>query len=302
MPKLSCIMLLLMIGLAACEAGVDRSFSPIENEVHIRGTVSPFKNPVAMSGSSVYTPDLSPPEPGEVLRAIYKEAGDGSSSYEIDNQVWASYWYGHTYQIKGRQYFTGFAYSTKETSDGDSATAAPADQVEISQATYALSPEGAVTVWEFVGAKRDVGRFGGRERANSIEEGQSPVTYLMSNGDYLIAVPTWYLETGVRMTSSEVFLLSLVQNRWRYLGNIATGEDNSASCDDVTPKGEGLPPCAVSTGSLEFYLRPGQAMPSIRVTRKGKVVDSPNKTRDLGPLDSREYFYDMAVSKYAHVD
>lgn len=300
MPK-PIFLLPLMLLLAACQVEADRNFSSIVGEKQIRGAASPFKNPVAMSGPSERDIESSLPDPGEVLRAIYKKAGDGSSSYDIGNQVQVSYWYGHAYQFEGRRYFTGFAYSTSAMPDSEPEISAPGDLVQISQATYAFSPEGAVTLWEFVDTERDIGQFGGREKGNAVEEGRPPVTYRTPGGDYLIAVPTWYLETGVRVKTSEIFLLNRAQKRWKYLGSITTGEDNSAGCAGGAPEDEGLPPCAVSVGKLGFYLRPGEAMPSIQVKREGKVVDSPDKTRDLGPLDSREYFYDQAASKYALV-
>ncbi|MCL1635111.1 hypothetical protein M2650_10795 [Luteimonas sp. SX5] len=297
MTKFSPATLIFALVLPAC-GYADRNPGSTQGEAQARAAVSPFKNPVAMSASVEHPLDLSPPEPSEVLRAIYKKEGDGSSSYDIGNEVWVSYWYGHAYRVAGHQYFTGFAYNT-EASSGDGAEgSAPGDLVSISQATYAISPKGSVTVWEFVSEEHGIGRFGGRGRANAIEENHEPITHLAAGGVYMLAVPTWYLEGGTRISVSEVFLLNRERHKWQYLGSVSTGEDNSAGCADGGSEDEGLPPCAVNIGKLEFYQRPGETMPSIRVVRKGRVVDTRGKTRELDSLDVYEYVYDQVTSKY----
>lgn len=297
MTKFRSVLLPFTFLLAACQLEADPHTESSKDAIQTRMPVSPFRNPVAMSDSSQRAVSTSLPDPGEVLLAIYKKEGDGSSSYEVGNQVWVSYWYGHAYEIDGRRYFTGFAYNTGTPSEDGAGISAPGDQVEISQATYAIAPEGSVTVWEFAGAERDIGKFGGRERGNAIDEEASPQTFRTAGGDYLLAVPTWYLETGVKAKTAELFMLKRQQMHWQYLGSIATGEDNSAGCasDDVA---EGLPPCAVNTGLLEFQPQQESEMPFIRVEMKGKVIDGPGKTRDFGPRGTAEYRYDQATSMY----
>jgi len=297
MTKFRSALLPFTLILAACQPDTAPQAGSGKDAIQARTSVSPFKNPVTMSDSNQRSASVPPPEPGEVLRAIYRKEGDGSSSYAIDGQGWVSYWYGHAYEIGGRRYFTGFAYSTGEPSGDEAAVPAPGDQVTLSQATYALAPEGSVTLWEFIGAEHDIGQFGGHEKGNAIDEDGSPKTFRTAGGGYLLAVPAWYLETGVRIKTAEILLREHEQDHWQYAGSVATGEDNSAGCaSDATA--EGLPPCAVSTGTLEFQPQPGVEMPLIRVVVKGMVIDSPGKTRALDVRDTAEYRYDLGKSKY----
>ena len=280
--------------LAACQPDAAPKAESDKYAPHNRGPVSPFKNPVALPDSGTQSAHPSYPDPAEVLRAVYRKDGDGSASYEIGNGAWASYWYGHAFEKDGRKYFTGFVYSTGSYSPED-AIAGPGDQVSISQATYVMAPEGSVAVWEFAGAERDIGRFGGHEKGNAVDQNEVPVTYATPDGGYLLAVPAWYLEAGVVIKTAEIFRLDR-QHRWRYLSSITTGEDNSAGCAD--DPGEGLPPCAVSLGRLLFRMRTDDTMPSIVVAKHGKVIEASGKTRELGPLDDREYFYDPSAARY----
>lgn len=235
------------------------------------------------------------PEPGEVLRAIYKKAGNGTATYGIGDGVWVSYWYGHAYHFDGRRYFTGFAYSTAP-SEGEEGYPAPGDRVSLSQATYALAPEGSVTVWEFVGAERDIGRFGGRARGDEVDDRLPARTYATPGGDYLLAVPTWYLASGVRVGASQILRLKSPGPHWRYLGSVATGEDNTAACAQ-TPD-VGLPPCRASQGELTFRQRPDKDMPSILVAIKTKAAVATGKAKELSVFDSREYFFDRTQRRY----
>lgn len=287
------LLFLLALGLAACQG--DHPSGP-DTPARAQHPFSSPKNPFAMPALLPKSADESPPEPGEVLRAIYKKAGDGSANYSIGKGIWAGYWYGHAYHLDGRRYYTGFAYNTEaaDTNRGD--FPAPGDRVSISQATYVRAPEGSVAVWEFVGAQRDIGRFGGRGRGNAIDDHLMPQTHLTPGGDYLVAVPAWYLASGVRMSTAEVFRLERRKMQWEYLGSVATGEDNSAACAELP--GDGLPQCAISTGELTFRQRPGKDMPSILVAMKGKVEGEPGGAGVLGSLEGREYFFDQEKGRF----
>lgn len=283
--------------LAACQPKAEHLAETGGPASQAKSPASPFNNPVALPEPSERAVDLILPEPGEVLRAIYKKAGDGSSAYSIGDRAWANYWYGHTYEIGGRRYFTGFACNTAERLDEtEEGYAAPGDQVEITQATYVKAPEGSVAAWEFVGAERGIGSFGGYERANAIDDRSQAQTYSTPHGKYFLAVPTWYLDGGVRVSTSEIFCLDPSQHRWRYMGSIQTGEDNSAGCSD-DPE-ERLAPCAISMGSVIFRPQFEEEAPSIQVAKKGAVVEAPGKIRELGLAEAEEYLYDKAESRY----
>lgn len=259
-------------------------------------SVALFKAPAAMPAPRQKSANEPLPEPGEVLRAIYKKAGNGSSNYSIGDGIWVSYWYGHSYYFNGRRYFTGFAYSTDVESRGVDGYPAPGDQVSLSQATYALAPEGSVTVWEFIGAERGIGRFGGRARGDDVDDRLSPQTYTTPGDDYLLTVPTWYLASGVRMATTQIFRLKSPGPNWEYLGSIATGEDNTAACAQAPD--DGLPPCRISQGELTFRQWPDRDMPSILVAIKAKAIAATGKAKKLSAFDSREYFFDRKEKQY----
>lgn len=240
--------------------------------------------------------DPYPPEPGEVLRAIYKKAGDGTANYGIGDGIWVSYWCGHMYWAGGRRYFTGFAYATGTQGQSQDRYSAPGDRVTLSQATYVLAPAGSVAIWEFVCAQRNIGRFGGRDRGDEIDDRSPFQSHATPAGDYLLAVPAWRLVSGVRMYATQILRLRLPGPLWEHLGGVATGEDGTAACAQVS--GQGASECEISQGELTFRHRSGEDMPSIVVAFKTKTVDAAGKAGKLNGFDNREYFFDRAAKKY----
>lgn len=290
-------LLVFMILLMGCHSEVGHPVDAHAGATKAQTAESPFKNPVAASDAEQALVDIPLPKPGEVLNAIYDEPGDGSAAYYVGDMAWGAYWYGHTYELDGQKYFTGFVYCTYP--DEGMETPAPGDRVMVAQATYARAMDGAASSWKLLRTQGFLGDFGGRDRGNAIEEGAPAQTFRTASGDYLLAVPAWYLEMGVRAKVAELFMLTRKSLQWKYLGGLETGDDNEVSCASGDDKG--LPPCTASTGTLQFRTQPGKNMPLIRVDMKGTDIGSPGKTRKLGPGDEIEYHYDRATSQYVLV-
>ncbi len=261
------------VGLAGCQ-DKDGGKMSITNEV-ASSAVKAAADPVVdgRATSSQVAPDemVPPPRPDSVLYMIYLIDGDGATSYPVENGSVATYWYGHRFKLAGKQYYTGFAYNTREIheAEGSDATyAGPANTVTLTEATFELVP-GAEQPWKFLGSERWIGDFGGYDIANEIDETRKPIGQALDNERYLLGVPTWSLQSGVRMYSYDVFVFNLgerfkVDGRvWRHLGTIASGEDNEANCGEPT---DGLVACVKRHGTAAFVTGAYAGMPEIEVT------------------------------------
>jgi hypothetical protein len=80
--------------------------------------LSPLSFAAPAAGNAV-AGDTPPVAPGKFIDAIYDNEGDGSPAYAVANGAWAHYWYGHAFQLNGKQYFTGFVYKTANDRPGD---------------------------------------------------------------------------------------------------------------------------------------------------------------------------------------
>ncbi|MEB1610339.1 hypothetical protein [Xanthomonas arboricola] len=254
----------------------------------------------APAAASPATADAEVPAPGHVLADIYGIKGDGSESYTIDNGALASFWYGYRFDLGGKHYYTGFAnagpgkYGKSEEENYPD----PAVGVSISQATYVLDDAGGKPAWGLFHAQQWAGDFGGNEKADTLDPKRKPQRTETKDGHLLLALPTTRFADGISSAGFAVFSFDPNKNDmgdykgWVYLGTVATGEDNSAACDD-----EGNMKCASSTGTLSF--EPGSgSMPSLRVAMRGTAIVGPGKVRSLGPADGVTYTYDAAKHQY----
>ncbi|NIK39442.1 hypothetical protein FHY12_001727 [Xanthomonas arboricola] len=258
---------------------------------------APAAVPAAASPATV---DAEVPAPGHVLADIYGMKGDGSESYTIDNGALASFWYGYRFDLGGKQYYTGFAnagpgkYGKSEEEDSPD----PAVGVSISQATYVLDDAGGKPAWVLFHAQQWAGDFGGNEKADTLDQKRKPQRTETKDGHLLLALPTTRFANGVSSLGFALFSFDPNKNDmgdykgWVYLGTVATGEDNSAACDD-----EGNMKCASSTGTLSFEPG-GGSMPTLRVAMSGTAIAGPGEVRSLGAADVVTYTYDAAKHQY----
>ncbi|KAF1716010.1 hypothetical protein CSC74_12645 [Pseudoxanthomonas yeongjuensis] len=244
-----------------------------------------------------------PPSPSSALYFIYQKDGDGALSYEVENGSWTTYWYGYQFDLDGKHYYTGFAYDTpfKFSKAEQESEPAPETKATIAQSTFLLTAPGTDKPWTFQGSDRSVGEFGAYEKGNEIDDKREPQSYRTPGGNLLLAIPTWYLASGTRISSFDLLvfnpheLTKTDQQRWVYVGNVVVGADNGAACDE---EDGGKIACASSAGTLSFVPQAQDDLPLLRVARSGTEIAEGGKLRTLGPADSAEYRYDANSKQY----
>jgi len=280
-----------VLALSACTAQ-----SPAPTAAQATPAATPTTQDVATmpdaSTATAPTTDIKPPSPDSVLYFISNVDGDGALNYEIGNGSWINYWFGFPFELDGTRYFTGFAWETAEdfSDSKEPKYPSPEDTVTITQATFTANPPGSEKPWKFKENQHSVGEFGGNARGNALDDSRKPQSIRTSEGNLLVAVPTWYLVSGTRMENFDLLLfnphsLEMTDNkRWTYVGSLYAGEDNSAACDN---DGTGGLKCVKKTGTLAFAAHEGDPMPTLNVTVSGDPQ-----------AEVTEYRYDAAQKTY----
>lgn len=230
---------------------------------------------------------VSAPDAATVLKSIYNVAGDGSDSYDVGKGVMASYWFGHSFERDGKQYFTGFSWETTEKqSDADAEDPGPEAQVNLSEATFVLS-EGS---WTLQHAARNIGAMGSYEKPDEVDTNRKAVEHRTPTGKLVLAIPIAGFDRGSSYNGYDVFAFD---KSWTHVGYLMAGEDNSAACSD----GDSMP-CISSLGEVTFAPDDKSDMPKLVVNFSGKTISGPGKTRELGAADAATYIYDVSKKAY----
>lgn len=250
MPVRTGLLLMSLVALTGCSAASDQAAGSVSQ------TAAPSAAVQASDRAKSAVSPASEPSPAQVLEAIFHTPGDRSSSYEIANGSWASYWHGRTYEVEGSRYFTGFAEQSPDHAADMEADDPPSAKAKLGQATF-LSKDGA---WVLVGTQVAFGQVGGRGRADAVDKKRDAVVRAVGGGRILLAIPTdAAIEEGTVGKNYELFLRQ-TDGKWSHVGTVAAGSDDSAGCDD----GRAFP-CAPTTGRLEIPTSDG-AMPGLTVT------------------------------------
>ena len=258
-------------------------------------TPSAVKDAPTVADSAPSAETLQPPRTDSVLYFISDVDGDGATSYEIANGAWINAWYGLRHAADGKQYYTGFAWitPTKYGAARDSDEVDPEAKVTLAQATFEASAPGTATPWSFVGAEPAIGQFGAAEKGNAVDIKRKVQTWKGPDGTLLVAVPTWYLSGGSHMRLFDLLATQkatpdqdISAPRWRYVGSVEAGEDNSASCG---PDNADLP-CRNVSATLTFQERQGAALPDLQLAFTGEGAESGEMTG--------EYRYDSSATTY----
>ena len=294
------LLILMALLLGSCKAKTPDDASP--------AAANTLTNPPKQDATAVVNDPQNeavsqPPSPSSTLYFIYQKDGDGALSYEVENGSWTTYWYGYQFDLDGKHYYTGFAYDTpfKFSKAEQESEPAPETKATITQSTFLLTAPGTDKPWTFQGSDRSVGEFGAYEKGNEIDDKREPQHYRTPGGNLLLAIPTWYLASGTRISSFDLLVFNphertrTDQQRWVYVGNIAVGADNGAACDE---EDGGKIACASSAGTLSFVPQAQDDLPLLRVARSGTEIAAGGKLRMLGPADSAEYRYDAASKQY----
>ncbi|MFD0725009.1 hypothetical protein [Lysobacter brunescens] len=238
-----------------------------------------------------------PPSPSSMLYLIYQKDGDGALSYEVDDGAVATWWFGHSFDLGGKHWYTGFAYNTPEVygPKDENAVPAPGSKVNITAATLFKDSAGSEKEWTIDGAYPTIGEFGAYERAGEIDKTRKIESRETGDGRMVLAVPVTFFANGVDSASYEMFLfdsadLQLEANagrqRWTYIGNIAAGEDNDADCGQEP----GDRACYQTKGTLSFGTPGDGGLPTIRIAMSGTGTEAASGVT--------EYRYDTAGKQY----
>jgi hypothetical protein len=280
--------LLLLLLAAGCDRAAAPAAAPSPAEANASAAPAPAST--AMLGLAPSQAQVAPPTPGAVLAAIYGEAGDSSAEYELADGRTATFWAGHAYRIGGQERYTAFAYTAPPNETG---FAAPGQQVTLAQLTYTLD-NGR---WNAGAAQADVGVFGGAGRGPEFDADRKPETYAVSAERALLALPSRYFATGISLYAYQLFAHDGQDGRWRYLGQVDSGEDASASCSNgpSTPAIE----CVRNTGTLRFVPAGADAMPKIEIALVGSVRGDNGAIRLVGAADVKRYVFNTDAGAYA---
>ena len=240
---------MLLLGACTTESKPPATSSPAFAAADARGASA------GTVRSSVEVP--APPAPPVVIEAIFQNPGDRSASYEVDNGSWATYWFGHTYQVDGKPHYTGFVEQSPDRLGSEAAANdPPSAPATLTQATFTAD---GTPGWTFLGAQRAIGEIGSRGRADAVDRARTPVTHEIGPGRLLLAVPTnSAIEQGTVQKNYEM-LMRAADGAWTHVGTVNAGHDDSAGCD-----GGRVFPCAPVSGRMTFEGGNG-SVPSIHV-------------------------------------
>ena len=220
----------------------------------------------AMTSATVDAADnaaVQVPAAHRVLSLISEVEGDGALSYPIANGATINYWHGQQFTAQGKRYYTGFAWvSPTVFGEQQSAYPDPDQPAVLAQATFELTGD-AQQPWRWEGSELDIGHFGGNGRGNAVDGKRQVEWVSLSNGDLLLAVPTLYDIPGATGRAVEILHFSATlpaqadDKRWRHLGTLEAGSDNSASCGEANPRIA----CRDVSAQLRFEHVSGQPFP-----------------------------------------
>lgn len=193
--------------------------------------------------------------------------------------------------------YNGFAWETPELygAERENHSAAPGTKVTLAHATFVASEPGSKSPWKLLGAEHYIGEFGGMEQGNTVDTTRQPQTFVTDDSRLVLAVPTWSLQSGVRILSYDALVFkpketeNVNDKHWTYIGNIPAGEDNSANCGEDAP---GKIACVKNSSTLAFVKQPG--LPALRVTVS---ADPPTS----GGGATVEYRYDAATASKSYL-
>ncbi len=278
--------------------------TPSTSTASPQGAAAPRQEvaPMQSSATATATPAAvaTPPDAGSVLYFIYQVDGDGAVSYEVANGAVATFWFGHSYEVAGTRYYTGFAWNTPQKfgKPGED-DVGPESRVTLSEATFTLSGDKPDRPWVLKGVEPWIGAIGAYGTAPDVDGKRKPVEHRTAAGKLVLAVPTRSFSNGTSVEGYEILVFNPDYENsedgqvWASAGTVNTGEDNSAACDDGA-----VMPCISNQGTLSFSAVPGSDLPAITVAATGTTIDAPGQTRALGASDARRYHYDAARKAY----
>jgi len=266
------------------------------------GTDASKSSAIPANGSETNDPTDKPseataptPDRKSVLADIYKNPIQEGTENQLSDGRYVSYWNGSQFTLNGKKYFVAFSDATPES---EIEYPAPEDMVNISQATYEL----VGNEWKLKSVQEDVGKFGGNNKAPTVNSDHKTVISQVTNGNLMLAVPTFVSAMlGTQLYFYEIFSFSATDSNWKRLGKVGSGYDNSAGCahegdSDTTIK------CVRNTGIMQFSSGGNSNWPELKVTFTGTDTNKDGNIVTMSEKDSITYRYDEKSSSYQPVN
>ncbi|MGH8109794.1 MAG: hypothetical protein ACREO1_13880, partial [Arenimonas sp.] len=117
-------------------------------------------------------------------------------------------------------------------------------------------------------------------------------------GKLMLATPTFISAmSGTQLYFYEIFSFSPSNAQWKYVGNVASGHDNSAGCAHEADSAIKTK-CVKSTGNLQFTTVENSAWPELKVVLQGTELGEGGNVVTLTDKNSVTYRYDEKSSTY----
>lgn len=248
---------------------------------------------------AVYAKDPLIP-PGAVLALINNvQIDDQAETFELEDGVVSNFWYGREIDLGGKHYYATFSWFTRDRAarEGEDFIA-PDVKVRLADATFELARPGQKQPYDIRSIERKIGFFGAREQPEEVDTSRQALEYRTNDGRLVLAVPTATFDSGYGISGYAVFVFNPNKTPeedgwvWSYLGQVFSGEDNSAACDDGT-----VIPCIANQGELNFVAAQGP-MPRLLVKFSGTTSAGDTQTRKMGDADDVSYVFDGKQVQY----
>ncbi len=231
------------------------------------------------------------PDRKSILTDIYKQTVGELNGSQLSDGRYVSYWNDHQFTLGGKRYFVAFSEATPES---EIEYPAPEDMVTISQATYEFVGD----KWKLKTVQHNVGKFGGRNRAPSVNFEHLSVASHGHTGNFIIAMPSvTSAMSGIQLYFYELFVYSQNDSTWKYLGHVESGYDNSAGCAHE-PDSAIKTQCVKSSGILLFPGIENSRWPEIKVVLQGTELGEDGNAISLPSTNSINYRYHEEKSSY----
>ncbi len=236
-------------------------------------------------------PSMPLPDAKTVLADVYKQNVKEVAGDQLSDGRYAGYWNGQQFVRNGKSYFVAF---TEATPPSEIEYPTSEDKVTISQAMYEL----VGNQWQLKNVQQDVGKFGSNNKAPVVDATQKTAVFQDVQGKLVLATPSViFANMGIQLFFNEIFVFSPENEKWKYLGNVKTGSDNTAGCAheaDSATKAK----CATSSGTLQFSAVNNSSWQALKVVFKGTELDDKGKLITLSEKDAVTYRYDEKLSTY----
>lgn len=231
------------------------------------------------------------PDAKTVLADIYKQSVKEVAGDQLSDGSYVGYWNGKQFVRNGKNYFVAF---TEATPPSEIEYPTSEDKVTISQATYELTGN----QWQLKNVQPDVGKFGGNNKAPTVDTAQKTTAFQDEQGKLVLATPSViFANMGIQLFFNEIFVFSPENEKWKYLGSVKTGSDNTAGCAHEANSATKAQ-CATSSGTLHFSPTKGSSWPELKVVLKGTDLGSDGKLISLSDKDTVTYRYDEKLASY----